>query len=131
VFDYHNGVFKRTQLLDLADKSVQQRNGAGGLHSSPDGKFLYVANRGDANQLVVFSIDSATGQLKEIQRRSVEGKEPREFRFDPSGKFVLIANQKSNQIVTVRRDPKTGMLGDTVQKMDVDSPSDFKFLTKK
>lgn len=130
LFDYHDGVFKRTQLIDLADKSVQQKNSAGGLHSSADGKFLYVANRGEANQLVVFAIAPATGQLKEIQRRSVEGTEPREFSIDPTGHFLLIANQKSNQIVILRRDTKTGLLGETVQKVDVDSPSDFRFLTR-
>jgi 6-phosphogluconolactonase (cycloisomerase 2 family) len=130
LFDYHDGGFKRTQLIDLADKSVQQKNSAGGLHSSADGKFLYVANRGEANQLVVFAIAPATGQLKEIQRRSVEGTEPREFSIDPTGHFLLIANQKSNQIVILRRDTKTGLLGETVQKVDVDSPSDFRFLTR-
>jgi 6-phosphogluconolactonase (cycloisomerase 2 family) len=131
VFDYHDGAFKRTALVDLANKDGQQYRAAGGLHTSPDGKFLYVANRGEANELVVFSIDSSNGQLKEVQRRSVEGKEPREFSFDPSGHFVLIANQKSNQIVTVRVDPKNGLLGETVQKVDFDSPSDFRFLTGK
>lgn len=130
VFDYHDGVFKRTQLIDLANKGVQQKNGGGGLHSSADGKFLYVANRGEANQLLVFAIDSATGKLKEVQRRSVEGTEPREFSLDPSGHFMLIANQKSNQIVIVQRDARTGLLGETVQKMDFDSPSDFRFLTR-
>ncbi|MFY1664005.1 lactonase family protein [Pseudomonas sp. Pseu.R1] len=129
VFDYKDGVFKRTQLVDLAKQEGQQYRAAGGLHTSPDGKFLYVANRGEVNELLAFSINAGNGQLKEIQRRSVEGKEPREFAFDPSGHFVLIANQKSNQIVTVRFDPKTGLLGDTVQKIDVDSPSDFRFLS--
>jgi len=130
VFDYHDGVFKRTQLIDLANKGMQQKNGGGGLHSSPDGKFLYVANRGEANQLLVFAIDPATGKLKEAQRRSVEGTEPREFSIDPSGHFMLIANQKSNQIVIIARDAKTGLLGETVQKVDFDSPSDFRFLTR-
>jgi 6-phosphogluconolactonase (cycloisomerase 2 family) len=131
VFDYHDGVFKRTQQVELAKQEGQQHRAAGGLHTSPDGKFLYVANRGDVNELLVFSINQSTGQLKEIQRRSVEGKEPREFSFDPSGHFMLIANQKSNQIVTVKVDPKTGLLGETVQTMDFDSPSDFRFLTAK
>lgn len=130
VFDYHDGVFKQTQLVDLKNKDAGQKVGGGGLHTSSDGKFLYVANRGEANQLLVFAVDGK-GQLKEIQRRSVEGLEPREFSFDPSGRFMLIANQKSNQIVTVKVDPKTGMLGDTVQKVDFDSPSDFRFLTAK
>ncbi|WP_268797184.1 lactonase family protein [Pseudomonas huanghezhanensis] len=131
VFDYRDGTFKRTQLVDLAKGEGQQQRAAGGLHTSPDGKFLYVANRGAVNELLVFSINQSTGQLKEIQRRSVEGKEPREFSFDPSGHFVLIANQKSNQIVTVRVDPKTGLLGETVQTLDFDSPSDLHFLTSK
>jgi 6-phosphogluconolactonase len=131
VFDYHDGALTRTALVDLANKDGQQYRAAGGLHTSPDGKFLYVANRGEVNELLVFSINNSTGQLKEIQRRSVEGKEPREFSFDPSGHFLLIANQKSNQIVTVKVDPKTGMLGDTVQKIDFDSPSDFRFLSGK
>ncbi|MFJ3469928.1 lactonase family protein [Pseudomonas sp. NPDC090201] len=130
VFDYRDGEFKRTQLVELANKEGQQNRAAGGLHTSPDGKFLYVANRGEVNELLVFSING-NGQLKEIQRRSVEGKEPREFSFDPSGHFMLIANQKSNQIVTVRVDPKTGLLGETVQKIDFDSPSDFRFLSAK
>lgn len=130
VFDYHDGVFKETQTVDLKNQDTQQKVGGGGLHTSPDGKFLYVANRGEANQLLVFAIDGK-GQLKEIQRRSVEGMEPREFSFDPSGHFMLIANQKSNQIVTVKVDPETGQLGDTVQKVDFDSPSDFRFLTGK
>jgi len=130
VFDYRDGEFKRTQLVELANKQGQQNRAAGGLHTSPDGKFLYVANRGEVNELLVFSING-NGQLKEIQRRSVEGKEPREFSFDPSGHFLLIANQKSNQIVTLRVDPKTGLLGETVQKIDFDSPSDFRFLTAK
>jgi 6-phosphogluconolactonase len=130
VFDYQDGVFTQTQLVDLKNKDTQQKVGAGGLHTSPDGKFLYVANRGEANQLLVFAVD-AKGQLKEVQRRSVEGLEPREFRFDPSGRFMLIANQKSNQIVTVKVDPATGLLGETVQKVSFDSPSDFRFLSGK
>ncbi|MFJ4145201.1 lactonase family protein [Pseudomonas sp. NPDC089734] len=129
VFDYLDGEFRQTQLIDLKNQGVQQLNGAAGLHASPDGRFLYVTNRGEANQILVFRIDPATGALEEIQRRSVEGKEPREFSVDPSGHFMLFANQKSNQIVTVRRDPQSGMLGETVQRVDLDSPSDLHFLT--
>ena len=98
------------------------------LHASADGKFLYVSNRGTANTLLVYSIDPATAQLKEIQRRSVEGDHPREFSLDSSGRFLLVANQKSNQIVVIERDTQTGLLGKTVQKLAIDAPSDLKFL---
>jgi 6-phosphogluconolactonase (cycloisomerase 2 family) len=130
VFDYHDGVLTQTQLVDLAAGQPTSDKAGAALHTSADGKFLYVSNRGTANQLVVFSIDPATAQLKELQKRSVEGDHPREFSLDPSGKFLLIANQKSNQIVVVERDAKTGLLGKTVQKLPMDAPSDLKFLLR-
>ncbi|KPG91568.1 lactonase family protein [Pseudomonas sp. RIT-PI-r] len=130
VFDYHDGVLTQTQLVDLATGQPTSDKAGAALHTSADGKFLYVSNRGTANQLVVFSIDPATAQLKELQKRSVEGDHPREFSLDPSGKFLLIANQKSNQIVVVERDAKTGLLGKTVQKLPMDAPSDLKFLLR-
>ncbi|MBV6822908.1 lactonase family protein [Pseudomonas sp. PD9R] len=130
VFDYRDGKLEQTQMVDLAaGQPVSDKAGAA-LHASTDGKFLYVSNRGTANQLLVFAIEPATGHLKELQRRAVEGDHPREFSLDPSGKFVLIANQKSNQIVVVERDDKTGLLGKTVQKLPMDAPSDLKFLVR-
>ncbi|WP_150786916.1 lactonase family protein [Pseudomonas fluorescens] len=130
VFDYRDGQLEHTQMVDLAAGQPVSDKAAAALHASADGKFLYVSNRGTANQLLVFAIDPATGQLKELQRRSVEGDHPREFSLDPSGKFLLIANQKSNQIVVVERDAKTGLLGKTVQKLPMDAPSDLKFLVR-
>ena len=130
VFDYRNGTLEQTQMVDLAAGQPTSDKAAAALHASRDGKFLYVSNRGTANQLLVFAIDPATGHLKELQRRSVEGDHPREFSLDPSGGFVLIGNQKSNQIVVVERDAKSGLLGKTVQKLPMDAPSDLKFVVR-
>ncbi|KAI2693623.1 lactonase family protein [Pseudomonas sp. TNT3] len=130
VFDYQDGKLEQTQMVDLAAGQPVSDKAAAALHASADGKFLYVSNRGTANQLLLFAIDPATGHLKELQRRSVEGDHPREFSLDPSGRFLLIANQKSNQIVVVERDAKTGLLGKTVQKLPMDAPSDIKFLVR-
>jgi 6-phosphogluconolactonase (cycloisomerase 2 family) len=130
VFDYHDGQLEQTQMIDLAAGQPVSDKAAAALHASADGKFLYVSNRGTANQLLVFAIDPATGHLSELQRRAVEGDHPREFSLDPSGKFLLIANQKSNQIVVVERDVRTGLLGKTVQKLPMDAPSDLRFLLR-
>lgn len=130
VFDYQDGKLEQTQMVDLAAGQPTSDKAAAALHASKDGKFLYVSNRGTANQLLVFAIDPATGHLKELQRRSVEGDHPREFSLDPSGKFLLIANQKSNQIIVVERDAKSGLLGKTVQKLPMDAPSDLEFLVR-
>lgn len=130
VFDYHDGQLEQTQMVDLAAGQPVSDKAAAALHASADGKYLYVSNRGTANQLLVFAIDPATGHLNELQRRAVEGDHPREFSLDPSGRFLLIANQKSNQIVVVERDAKTGLLGKTVQKLPMDAPSDLGFLLR-
>ncbi len=130
VFDYHDGQLTQTQLVDYAVGQPMSDKAGAALHASSDGKFLYVSNRGTANQLVVFGIDPATAHLKQLQSRSVEGDHPREFSLDPTGKFLLIANQKSNEIVVIERDPNTGLLGKTVQKLPIDAPSDLKFLVR-
>ncbi|MBV4458800.1 lactonase family protein [Pseudomonas sp. COR58] len=130
VFDYRDGVLTQTQLVDLAAGQPTSDKAAAALHASADGKFLYVSNRGTANQMLVFAIDPASGKLSELQRRSVEGDHPREFSLDPTGKFLLIANQKSNGIVVLERDDKTGLLGKVVQTLPMDAPSDLKFLLR-
>ena len=130
VFDYADGHLKQRQAVDLAHGQPQEKRAAGALHTSADGKFLYVSNRGKANELLVFAIDPMTGELTEIQRRSVEGDHPREFTLSPNGKFVLVANQMSNAIVVIERDAKTGKLGKTVQTLPMDAPSDVKFINR-
>ena len=130
VFDYDNGRLKQRQALELAKGMPAQNRAAGALHASQDGKFLYVSNRGKANEILVFAINPDNGQLTEIQRRPVDGDHPREFALSPNGKFLLIANQMSNAIVVLERDPATGKLGKTVQTLAMDAPSDVKFINR-
>ncbi len=130
VFDYQDGKLTQKQRVELADQQPLSDKAAAALHASKDGKFLYVSNRGTANQLLVFAIDPVSGELKELQRRSVGGDHPREFALDPSGKFLLVANQKSNQIVVIERDADTGLLGKTVQTLPFDAPSYLGFLLR-
>ncbi len=130
VFDYADGQLKQRQALELAHGQPAQNRAAGAVHASPDGKFLYVSNRGKANEILVFAINPANGELTEIQRRSVEGDHPREFALSPNGKFLLIANQMSDAIVVLERDPQTGKLGKTLQTLAMDAPSDLKFINR-
>lgn len=130
VFDYDKGRLKQRQALELAHGMPAQNRAAGALHASQDGKFLYVSNRGKANEILVLAINPSNGELTEIQRRSVDGDHPREFALSPNGKFLLIANQMSNAIVVLERDPETGTLGKTVQTLEMDAPSDLKFINR-
>lgn len=126
-FSHDDGRLTQRQLVDLVGEADGRRHSAGAIHPSPDGRFLYVSDRGEVNRILVFSI-AEDGELREIQRRDVEGKEPREFAFDPSGRFLLVANQLSDEIVVLRRDPQSGELGEKVQALPLSRPSSIRFL---
>jgi len=85
------------------------------------------SDRGDYNHIIAFAIE-ADGTLREIQRRPSEGREPREFAITPDGRFMLIANQLSDSLVLLRRDPDSGLLGETLQTLTLGRPSDIKLL---
>jgi len=63
-----------------------------------------------------------------VQTVSVEGNWPRNFALDPSGQFLLVANQKSNDITVFRIDEIAGTLKFTGIKVPNESPVCLQFL---
>lgn len=127
VFDYKNGMLTEKQTITMLAPEFKGRVGAADIHVSPDGKFLYASNRGEANEIVIYSIGKK-GLLTLAGRTSCLGKAPRNFVIDPSGKFLLVANQDSNEIIFFKRDPKTGLIIPTNNKIQVNKPVCLKFL---
>jgi 6-phosphogluconolactonase len=127
-FDYAEGRLTLRQVLPLAAPDFHGDLGAGALHLSPDGRFLYVTDRGTDNQIVTFAVSPKDGALTFLARRSVEGRQPREFTLDPTGRFVLVANQFTHAVVVFRRDSATGLVGEKVQSLPIDQASDIVFL---
>jgi len=64
---------------------------------SPDGNYLYVANRGD-DSLAVYAVDPCTGNLNRVTILSSGGACPRHFNFSPCGRFLIVGNQDSNNL---------------------------------
>jgi 6-phosphogluconolactonase len=102
--------------------------GSADIHVSPDGKFLYCSNRGDANNIAIFSINPADGKLTLAGHQSTLGKTPRNFNFDPSGNFLLVANQNSDDIFIFKVNKQTGLLTDTGKKISVPNPVCIKWI---
>jgi 6-phosphogluconolactonase len=105
------------------------RSGAADIHISPDGKFLYGSNRGDANELAIYSV-KRNGILVHVSNQSAMGRTPRNFAIDPTGKFLLVANQDSGEIVVFLRNKKTGQLTPLEEKVKVSRPVCLKFVSK-
>lgn len=127
MFRYKEGKLIAQQTLTMLAPGYKGRVGAADIHTSPDGKFLYASNRGDADEIVVYSIKKK-GKLKMIGRQSVLGKMPRNFVIDPTGNFLLAANQATNDIIIFKRNKKTGLLTPTGTKIEVEKPVCLKFV---
>ena len=102
--------------------------GSADIHVSPDGKFLYVSNRGESNSIATFAINRRTGQLTKLSVDAALGLTPRNFTIHPSGKFILVANQNSHEIVVLARNSRTGLLTDTGNRLQVSKPVCLKWL---
>lgn len=112
----------------------------GGNHSAeieihPNGKFLYESNRRTYSEtqrapdtIGVFAIDPEKGTLTPVEQSLTGGVMPRNFTIDPSGKYLLAANQLSNNVVVYAIDPATGRLSNTGKEIKVDTPVCLKFV---
>ncbi|SAL43271.1 lactonase family protein [Caballeronia humi] len=129
VFDYRDGKLTQVQTLPMTAPGFKGKIGGGALHLSPDGRFLYATNRGDANELVTFAVDSSNGRLKLTGRQPTLGKTPREFTIDPSGRWLIVGNQESDSVYFFRRDPQTGALASDPKRLEIGSPVDFKLVS--
>jgi len=127
VYDYDGPKSKQLEAISMLADGYKGAVGAADIHISPDGKFLYATNRGDANEVVVFAINPDNGRLTFVERKSSMGKGPRNFVIDPSGNFLLVANQMSNDIYVYRINKQTGKLTLTTSKISVGNPSCLKF----
>jgi 6-phosphogluconolactonase len=124
--DFNDGSLTARQTISMTDKKFGGRVSGADIHVSPDGRFLYASNRGDADEIAIYSID-AKGKLKLQARQSVLGKTPRNFAIDPTGNFLLVANQNSGNVVIFRRNPETGLLTPTGKEIAIDKPVCLKF----
>ena len=126
-FDYKNGKCTEKQTITMLSPDYKGRVGAADIHVSADGNFLYASNRGDAIEIVIYSIDKK-GRLTFAGRQPCLGKSPRNFVIDPSGNYLLVANQDSNEIIIFKRDQKTGLITPTGGKIQVSKPVCLKFV---
>jgi 6-phosphogluconolactonase len=127
VFDYKDGKLTEKQTITMLAPDFKGKVGAADIHVSPDGKFLYGSNRGEANEIVIYSIDKK-GLLTLVGHQPTLGKSPRNFVIDPSGKYLLVANQDNNEIVFFTIDQKTGLLTPSGAKIQVNKPVCLKFV---
>jgi 6-phosphogluconolactonase len=81
---------------------------ASDLHLTPNGRFLYAAER-TSSTLATFRVDAASGRLTYLGGTPTEP-QPRGFNIDPTGRFMVVSGEKSDMIASYAIDTETGAL---------------------
>ncbi|BCS32513.1 hypothetical protein TBR22_A17280 [Luteitalea sp. TBR-22] len=126
-FDYDGVVGKLTprQTVPTLPAGYAGSNFTSGIAVSPDGRFLYGANRLH-DSLAIFAIGDEGG-LTWVSEEWTRGDYPRSFTIAPGGDFLYCCNQRADHVTTFRVDRQTGRLTFTGQYTPVGSPSALAF----
>jgi 6-phosphogluconolactonase len=116
---------KLVQTVPTTRQGFQGNNYCADIHIGKEGKFLYGSNRGE-NSIVVFKI-SENGLLNLAGHFDCGGNWPRNFVIDPSGKLLLVGNQKSDKITVFRLDRPAGIPSGIADSVKVSGISCLKF----
>lgn len=120
-WDAASGMLAPLQTISTLPAGWEGESRCSDVHLSPDGRFLYGANRGH-DSIAVFSVDAASGRLSLAGHHPTQGRTPRQFTLDPAGRFLVIANQNADAVVVLARDAASGLLTDTGHRGLVGSP---------
>jgi len=125
-FDATRGTLTARQTVSTLPKGFTGTSFTSEILVSPDGKFVYAANRLH-DTIAVFSIGQG-GVLTWVREVWTRGDYPRSFSIDPTGNFLYACNQRSDAVTTFRINRETGNLTFTGQYTPVGTPAIIIFL---
>lgn len=128
-YQYDGGRLTEIQTISSTTAGDKNDRGSADIHITSDGKFLYASNRGQANDITIYKVQT-DGKLVEVGHQAV-GIHPRNFIIDPTNRFLLVANRDSNNIQVFVINKNYGLLTDTGTKIDIDMPVCLKMMPVK
>ncbi len=102
------GLLWEFQTLSTLPADFDEHNSCAQIHIDPQGKFLYVTNRGH-DSIAMFSIDEESGELTALGQQLTEPT-PRVFNIDETGNFLFAGGQGSGKLATYRINRESGVL---------------------
>jgi 6-phosphogluconolactonase len=130
VFAVDGTNLKPVQIISTLPADYTARNTTAEIVIDPPGEHLYVSNRGH-NSIAIYDIDQTSGRLTLKANTPSGGNVPRNLRLDPTGDYLLVANQGGGPMATTqgggnvavfRIDHATGLLTKTGSTGEINNP---------
>lgn len=123
----NNATFKKIQTISSVKQGNDKIPASADIHIHPNGRMLFTSNRGDYNNISVFTINSSSGKLKFENAYDSGGKAPRNFVIHKSGRYLLAANQDSRNVISFEINTENVSLI-KIQELSVPTPVCLKFM---
>ena len=107
-FDGQRGILSHVQTASTLPAGFSGNNTCSQIHMRPDGRYVYVSNRGH-DSIACFGIDAEAGRVNPVGHTATE-KTPRAFNLDTTGKYLLVAGLDSGGLSTFAIGEETGVL---------------------
>ncbi len=107
-FDSQRGTLAPLGTVPTLPEGWRGKNSCAQIRLTPDGRFLYAANRGH-DSLACFALDEASGEPRAIGHAETEAT-PRVMAITPDGRFLLSAGLDSGRVRAFSIPQDTGVL---------------------
>jgi 6-phosphogluconolactonase len=125
-YEKEKGKLTSFQTISTVSDSHEGAKYPAAIRTSPDGGFVYASTRGEHSKVSVFRVES-DGRLNRIQETEVTHW-PRDFNLHPSGKFMLVAGERSGIIQLYHLDRESGMMKKAQAELKLPAPGCILFL---
>lgn len=127
-YDAEQGKLEPVQKVSTLPSGFDGASYTADIHVHPNGRFLYGSNRGH-DSIVICEVNERSGTLEVLAHEPTGGENPRNFGIDPTGTYLLVANQDTNDIFTFNIDEDTGGLTPCGEVAQVPRPVCLKFVS--
>ena len=128
-YDGKRGTLTQMQTIATLPADFKGESSTAEIFVHPNGRFLYGSNRGH-DSIAVIAINPV-GKMTMVETVSTQGQVPRGFAIDPTGGYLVVANQKSDNLVVYKIDVATGKLKATGARVNLGAPVSVMFAAGK
>lgn len=122
-----DGSITEINTLSTVEESHEGMKYPAAVRVHPNGKYVYASTRGENSCISTFEINK-DGSLTRIQVMEQVPNWPRDFNLDPSGNFMLVAGERSDDIRLYLIDSESGILTETESRLQIPAPASILFI---